>query len=139
MVWGQASAILSVKWDCNSSSEAQISLAFVFAGTGTLYMRLTWIVREKIQLQTVWGMLLLILHFAIENYEVSFCIILFLLVIFFLILDFSLTCWCLLKWKIKRPDIFPNCINSELLNSCILWKTYLLNFFIFYIQFWGIL
>lgn len=46
-------------------------------------MRLTWIVREKIQLQTVWGMLLLILHFAIENYEVSFCIILFLLVIFF--------------------------------------------------------
>lgn len=53
-------------------------------------MRLTWIVREKIQLQTVWGMLLLILHFAIENYEVSFCIILFLLVIFFLILDLVL-------------------------------------------------
>lgn len=53
-------------------------------------MRLTWIVREKIQLQTVWGMLLLKLHFAIENYEVSFCIILFLLVIFFLILDLVL-------------------------------------------------
>lgn len=138
MVWGQASAILSVKWDCNSSSEAQISLAFVFAGTGTLYMRLTWIVREKIQLQTVWGLLLLILHFAIENYGVSFCIILFLLVIFFLILDLVLHVGAL-KWKIKRPDIFPNCINSELLNSCILWKTYLLNFFIFYIQFWGIL
>lgn len=81
----------------------------------------------------------LILHFDIENYEVSFCITLLLLLFCFYLSWFILTYWCHLKWGKKRPCIFrTKSINSELLNSCIFLENFT-SFSVSYVHFLDIL